>query len=330
MPFNLQVQDQVPAITMRGAENMSRGIEQFGAGIGRLLEGFAAKKEQQKNEAKMVRSLRQSLKDVDSTTASAEGREPNPHQFDLLGPDEVVGAWRAVGVKSALQDAAQRQKIGEQTLARGRREEEQYATAPGFYATLGRRAAGGPSNRELENYYENGGDMPPDRPFNAFVDVPAAAAESGHNPGNQFNDILNSMRKPEGWNLKPGDNIPLPGGSLRATSASQYQYVADKAEPITGPPKENYPWLYSDDEKEVKGALQKLEPSEMRRAVAARSAIKRMNGNPDPLQRLIDAMLSGEFGSPGGGGRAGKPTGAAAAPTMRFRKNPKTGEAEPY
>jgi len=233
MPFNLQVQDQSPYFIARGGESLARGLESAGQSVGKMLSQFGERKRKDKNDAAIARGLRSALKALEKSEAEGDGadegfgrsgtkekREPDTDKFDSMGLPELRGYMEGLGIKSRQEKEQQHGRYIDAQIkrqdaesARLEADRENQARAPGFYADVARRAAGQPGVGEMQQFYESGdvteADRPKGRPFNPNVDVPRAIAQSGYNPGAQYDDIIKGFRASGG--PKPGTVLPVPG-----------------------------------------------------------------------------------------------------------------------
>ncbi len=317
MAINIYTPFTAPQSIMQGAMALGEGI---GGGLSRGAATFFEKMEKEKEKAK------EDAKRSKAYDVLGEQLGFNKDKLTTMSLEQKEALIKGTQLKEELEARKQQQQLVAQQIARMQAQEANDSRAAGFYSTLARRAEGGPSNAQLENYYENGGAMPQGRPF-GIGDIASSAAESGYNPGaGQFDDIIRAFapRGQTGWNLSPNDTSNVGGVNRIAVSPNSYQVVNPPKTPDAL--KENYPWLYSDSEEEVLAHLRTLPPEEMKKAVAARAAIRRMEGGDDPLEDLLKVL--------GGGGATKPPKGKGVAdtskPSLRFRKNPVTGATEAY
>src|SRR5882672_4151531 len=205
MPFNLQVQDQSPALTLAGARGLGAGIEQFGAGIGRLFEALGRKKEQDVQEAKVTKSMRKTLQDLDQAQALKEGREPNPHVFDNMGPAEVRGTLLGIREQSQLDKDAAALAHYKRLNAAADREADRAAAFPGFVRAMGQQGQAPESVPAPVSNAEFDRRTAPVTPSS----VMRTMGETGYDPGaNNFDDIMRAfMPKQAGWNLTPNQEF---------------------------------------------------------------------------------------------------------------------------
>jgi hypothetical protein len=208
MPFNLQVQDRSGDYALAGGRALAAGIEQAGSGIARIFEAMARKKEQEKQEAKLAVSLRKTLKDLDAAQALREGREPAPATFDLMGPDDLKGAFEAVGINARLEREAAALEYVKNQIAAQRRAEARARAFPGLarrLGELGQEPENVPSPLSNEEFARRTSPITPQG-------VLAEMGTSGYVPEglSEFDDIIRAFT-PKGGGAMPGTIRSVPG-----------------------------------------------------------------------------------------------------------------------
>lgn len=101
-----------------------------------------------------------------------------------------------------------------------------------------------------------------------------------------------------GWNLKPGQEVPLPGG--RTGAAFTPNSIQELKTPEEKQVAANYPWLLADDDEAYTAGLRKIaDPAERDRAMKARTLFKSSQKTQDDLRAALARMLNPGGVAPG-------------------------------
>src|SRR6266550_48056 len=120
------------------AQGISQGAQNFTAPLLKqkqsIFEQMLKDKKQEKQEGKLATSLRATLKNLDAADALQNGREPQPHKYDLMGPQELKGTMDAMGWLSHQKEVDQRNAHMGAVISKLQADEQNNARAPGFFA----------------------------------------------------------------------------------------------------------------------------------------------------------------------------------------------------
>jgi len=213
MPFQLMVQD-------RSGENVARGIEQFGRGISRLLEGLAERKERRKKEAQLTDKLRGIADILD---------EENKDAHKLMGAAQIEGKVEGMFMKSrlakekaALEEHAQNKALVAQQIVKMKNDEAQQSRLAQVFQRLGQM---GQDQATVPSPLSNETFDAATAPVTPNVIARLIGEAGGGVPSGAFDDIVRAFVPKEsgGWRLQPGQVIDYGGRKGMAVSPNSLQ-----------------------------------------------------------------------------------------------------------
>lgn len=287
----------------RAGENLGRGIEQFGQGIGRLFDSMKEEKERLKKEGQLADKMR-GIADI------LDPESKDKHK--LMAPGQIEGKVEGLFAQSRMRkeqaqlaESQSQQKLIAAQIEKMKQADEQQRQLANVYSELGKR---GQAPESVPSPVSNEAFDQATAPVTPSVIAGIIGQQGGGVPSNAFDDIVRAFatKAQTGWNLKPGETLNVGGRELVPVSPNSYQVMDDPKKKAVAP---NVPWLLSDDTEEFNAGVRSLtDPVERDAALQARAAFMRAQDHENPMWQLI----ADRFGD-GSGMPRKKPTAKPAA-----------------